>query len=390
MKKTLIVALFVLAVVERAAGQTLHAIIFANTEDATIGASVESDFQYMNVEMTTIAKSIGYGLKKYYYYGPGQSFSPAGVKQALAQLSCGSNDIVFFYYSGHGARAMDEKSRYPEMILTHGAWTGPEQLFSLEEVYRRVMAKSPRLAIVMGDLCNKADENYYHNPGAASKGATIISKGVEKTYKDLFLNVKGGLIVTSSKAGQTSYSYPAGGAFTICFREILQAYVDLGAEISWERLLDDVIVMTKEMTEEGKRREGEAPQEPIYDASLAAATPPVSHAPSPAPTQPAQSNDAPTNLRDDLAYALTIVGNRDVPKIDRIKNIKAALQRFSGGAKVQVVGCDNSTIVNTASAKGYLNYLSIAANMAQVVVLETKNDASGKLSYAKVHEIHYE
>ena len=105
---------------------------------------------------------------------------------------------------------------------------------------------------------------------------------------------------------------------------------------------------------------------------------------------PLTSNDDATNQRDQLAYSLSKVCNRDIAKIDRIHNIKEAKALFSdANARVQVVGFDNSTIVNTCSANSYLNYLSIATNMAQVVVINTEKDNAGKVKYVKVHEIHY-
>lgn len=58
--------------------------------------------------------------------------------------------------------------------------------------------------------------------------------------------------------------------------------------------------------------------------------------------------------------------------------------------RVQVIGCDGRTVVNTCSADSYLNYLSVATAMDQVVVLDLREDSAGKVAYMKVHEIHYQ
>ena len=63
--------------------QTFHAIIFANTENKGIGASVGVDFKRMELEMTTIAKSIGYSLKKYNYYGSPSNFNRENLDKVL-------------------------------------------------------------------------------------------------------------------------------------------------------------------------------------------------------------------------------------------------------------------------------------------------------------------
>lgn len=387
-------------------GQTFHAIIFANTKspgnpnkpgDTGIGPSVTVDFERMGVEMTTISKSIGYRLKKYYYYGTQESFSRNSLESVLANLTCSPNDIVFFYYSGHGGRAMNELTIFPEMVLKvpYGP-VSSSQLYPLHDVYTEIKKKSPRLTIVMGDLCNSTVEGFYRNDNNRSKGATVLSKGTCDVYRNLFLNVKGGLIAASSKPSVTStclrnkQGEELGGNFTYWFLELLQYCVAENKNVSWNNLLDNVIEMTKrKMVEDdyGNR----VPQTPIYKPDLAVASAPSNTNINTPPQLPISSNDMETNQRDTLAYSLSMVCNQSVPKIDRIHNIPKAKNYFSEmQAHVQVVGIDNRTIVNTCTVESYLNYLSIATKMDQVVVLEIKKNDIGKVTYMKVHEIHYQ
>lgn len=263
-------------------GQTFHAIIFANTKspgkdgrwETGIGPSVTVDFQRMGLEMTTIAKSIGYQLKKYYYYDTPESFSRKSLERVLTNLTCNPNDIVFFFYSGHGGRAVNATDRFPEMVLK--VPNGPvydSQLYPMSDVYQRLKSKSPRLVIVMGDLCNSIVEGYYH-ASSASKGATVLSKGTCDTYKNLFLNVKGGLIVASSEPEETSGCYIAkidgkrchcGGYLTFGFLGILQHYVSQRKNVSWTTMLDNVIAWTQEQTKDKKDDKGNLiPQTPIH------------------------------------------------------------------------------------------------------------------------------
>lgn len=407
MRKIILVIALSLIVPVTVLGQTFHAIIFANTKspgnpnnpsDMGIGPSVTVDFERMGIEMTTIAKSIGYKLKKYYYYDTPESFSRSSLEAVLDNLSCTSNDIVFFYYSGHGGRAMNESTVFPEMVLKvpYGP-TDPSQLYPLHDVYSQIREKSPRLTIVMGDLCNTTIKGYYHNEANRSKGASILSKSTCDVYKNLFLNVKGGLIVASSKPSvtstclQDSNGKDMGGNFTFWFLEILQNCVSESCNVSWPGLLDDVKEMTQRhmvYDDMGKR----VPQTPIYKQELTAASAPA-HANSSIVTPPQESlttNDNATNVRDAIAYSLSMVCNQSIDRLDRIHNIAKAKKYFSATqSRVQVVGFDNRTIVNTCSAESYLNYLSMATNMDQVVVLDMKKGASGRVEYIKVHEIHY-
>lgn len=399
--KNFILAILLLYMPISAIGQTFHAIIFANTkspgdpnnpEDTGIGPSVMVDFQRMSLEMTTIAKSIGYTLKKYYYYDTPEKFSRNSLEHVLTNLKCSPNDIVFFFYSGHGGRAVNEQTDFPEMVLKvpYGA-ANISQLYPLYNVYTRLKSKSPRLTIVVGDLCNSTIKGLYRNSDN-SKGATILSKGTCDVYKNLFLNVKGGLIAASSKPGETSGCaieringefVQAGGYLTCTFLDVLQYCVSQGRDVSWNELLDNAIALTREYTDNK--------QTPIYLPELSVVpAPSTTDATDSTPQMPTPSNDDTTNQQDNLAYALSMVGNQNVSKLDRIRDISNAKKYFaSTQTHVQVVGFDNNTVVNTCSATEYLNYLSIATNMESVVVLDTKKDASGKITYAKVHEIHY-
>lgn len=379
--------------------QTLHAIIFANTKcpgdkpgDPGIGPSVTVDFQRMGLELTTISKSIGYQLKKYYYYDTPDRFSRSSLDNVLNSLSCKPDDIVFFYYSGHGGRAQNEQSNFPEMVLKVSGTPYTTDFYPLYNVYKRIRGKSPRLTIVMGDLCNSVIDGFFTQE-KQSKGATVLSKNVCDVYKNLFLNVEGGLIAASSKPGQVSRCYQfrndngkwtdAGGYFTHSYLSLLQYCVKENRDVSWELLMDSAVELTKKLTR------GSSPQTPIYLSELQKATHTPGTSTSQTPQTPVQSNDAATNLQDKIAYALSKVGNKNVALSDRIRNIQPALDYVSPSARIQVVGCDNSTIVNTTTAEKYLNYLSIASNINQIVVLDMDNKNGGKPTSIRVHEIHF-
>lgn len=396
MKRIFLLSLMNLLIGLSANAQTLHAIIFANTKspgdpnrpgDVGIGPSVTVDLERMSLEMTTIASFINYNLKKYYYYDTPDRFSRNSLLNVLNNLSCGKDDIVFFYYSGHGGRYANEESDYPEMILRvpYGSATSDE-VYPLYDVYKKVMSKSPRLTIVLGDLCNSVWKDAYKDY-SSSKGASVKSTPVCDIYKNLFLNVKGGVIATSSKPGQTSGALlDIGGLFTASFLDCLGLAVNQEINVSWDILLEAAksVVQKRAWPDDN----GEL-QTPVYSTvDLTISDPPTT---SVAQHTQTTSNDAQTTAKDNLADALTLIANdRNELKV-RISNISSILSRyFNPQAKVQVVGRDCKTIVNTTMVGNYLNYLSIATKMEQVMVIDEKKDANGKITYLKVHEMHRE
>lgn len=381
-------------------GQTLHAIIFANTKspgnpnrpgDTGIGPSVTVDFERMGIEMTSIASFIGYNLKKYYYYDTPDRFCRSSLVNVLNNLTCGKEDIVFFYYSGHGMRFENEETDFPEMILKVQHGPTKSDLYPLYDAYKKIRAKSPRLTIVIGDLCNSTWKGSYKSEGA-SKGASMKTSSACDVYKNLFLNVKGGLIAASSKPGHTSgcaqYSdgSDAGGIFTVSFLTRLGDYVSQGKEVSWDELLEESREMAQEIS--GGDNLGER-QYPIFDTrDLVKANEP---APTATTTQ-TTSNDSQTMSYDNLAEALSAIANDRSRPSERIRIISPTMSQYFANpqARVQVVGRDCKTIVNTTTVSSYLNYLSIATKMEQVMVLEEKKSDNGKIVYLKVHEMHRE
>lgn len=403
MKKITLLLIICLVFPLSISSQTLHAIIFANTKSpgdpnkpgsTGIGPSVTVDFERMGIEMTSIASFIGYKLKKYYYYDTPARFSKRSLLNVLSNLSCLENDIVFFYYSGHGLRAENESSNYPEMIL-HVPYVGatPNDLYPLHKVYQTIKSKNPRLTIVFGDLCNSTARGYYSEYGS-SRGATTKSIEACDIYKNLFLNVKGGIIAASSKPGHTSgcYTYKdgteGGGTFTASFLDCLGYFVSQGKDLNWSNLLENARELTKHRSYPDEYGEKQTPVFSTNDLVKAEAPATTSASSSSQPT----SNDTETTLQDNLAGALSTIGNDRSRNADRIKAIQPTLSKYFANpqAKIQVVGRDSKTIVNTTTANRYLNYLSIATKMEQVMVLDEKKGSNGKITYLKVHEMHRE
>ena len=367
--------------------QTLHAIIFANTKcpgeepgSMGIGPSVTCDYQRMKIEFETMASFLNYKKDFQWYEGSPNHFCRTNLESALNNLSCGKDDIVIFYYSGHGGRSPKEtQDPFPWMQLVVDPYRTPwnaSQYYSLSQVLKRIEAKQPRLSIVLGDLCNSLSNAIPPKDVPEMKGATKISKAPCDFYKDLFLKVKGSIISSSSKPGETSAAFSDGGAFTICFTEALQIMVSNNMEPDWETLLEGTKMRTSKATQ-GK-------QNPIYEARLQK----VSDIPSTS-EQPSVSPQ-PTSEEREIANYLTAIGNSNTAIKERINLVYQTLNLFfaSPQAKVEVVGRDGKTIVATKYASAYLNNLSIARNLVKVINVDQTEGNNGKLTYLKVHEMY--
>jgi len=197
---------------------TLYLVLTAATNDRSIGSSTAKDMQDIEGTFQKIAKELEIRIEVQKIYG--DNFDREHITQAFAGINNTPNDIIMFYYSGHGYNATNANSTYPTMDLD-----GPD--YMLEEVYRQVLAKSPRLALVFGDLCNSIPQT---RSGTKNQGEIPFKSGYlfdNDKLETLFIHSKGSLLSTSSQKGQWSYcmTTPAGalgnGHFTHAFIESL-------------------------------------------------------------------------------------------------------------------------------------------------------------------------
>lgn len=355
--------------------QSLHAIVFADTNDPSIGSGDKQDFVNMTMEMSTIASATGLHLEKYFYSG--SNCSKSNLMGVLDRLQTSSGDVVMFYYSGHGTRSVQDESDYPQMCL--GSHYDNE-FVPLEYVLRRLEDMPARLKIVFGDCCNSVAPGVTSKE-QASKGFTVLSKSPVNAYTNLFMNYKGTIIASGSQKGENSVTLnyndgsPAGGAFTIFFLRSLQFVVSNGMDADWDIVLSNAREDTKNAVK----------HTPVYSVDVETTVDRhEGHAPENAATpDDTDGLQAPIDL-------LTAIGN-DKYDIDlRIEVMERTLPVVfaSPDVKVESVGRNGTTVVSTERAKDFMLRLCTLRNLVNLVEVDFKRDSNGKYTYLKVHEIY--
>lgn len=134
----------------------LHVVTFYNTTDATIGRNKKAEMDMMSNEFQTIATS----LEKHGYTTELHFFDASQCKKnvvinTINSLEVAPEDVVFFYYGGHGARPDNDLTDFfPVMCLNE---KNPSNWLRLSEVASLVEKKNPRLSIIMSGCCNVVD-----------------------------------------------------------------------------------------------------------------------------------------------------------------------------------------------------------------------------------------
>jgi Caspase domain len=212
----------------------IHVLMFTDTY-SNIAESCKRDRDDMKKELQNIQENTGLEVVYYDQY----SYSPQAATQAINSLSCGSNDVIFFYYTGHGYRYANQSSPYPYMAFN--AHTRSElsssDMLSLTEVSDVLRTKNARLVLTFGDLCNSVMP--LNEPRQMD-----VEINSSSPYRTLFLNSRGYVIATSSKAGQPSIATPSGSIWTKQFLNALKETVNKRQAITWEKLLSDTYQRT--------------------------------------------------------------------------------------------------------------------------------------------------
>ena len=246
-------------IVFAADAQTIHWIIFADTQDPNNGSEVRNSMSVYTSQFidrmndAIIAK--GYLPRQKTYSG--SDFTEAKCKQVIRNLSCGKDDIVVFYYLGHGGRAQigkeemasyNQKYPWPDLAFNKANTNESFSGLTLNAIHNSLKQKGARLTVTIGMCCNAYSSQYKkHGTSTQSKRYKIVSKRfAKKVGQQLFLKSKGDVLVASAQPGQFSYGGSYGGQEVDCFTaalcEITDGYANTerGENVTWSSFLNEV------------------------------------------------------------------------------------------------------------------------------------------------------
>jgi hypothetical protein len=172
----------------------------------------------------------------------GDNFTKKNVDKALLSLNPSKQDIVIFYYSGHGYNISNSPTLYPNLDLRDKTFqqVGGEYTMNIENVYNTVRAKGARLNLVISDCCN-SDPFLANN--ISTDGPTTRTSSIGWNYKNcsaLFMDQSPfSLLVTAAAKGELSAGNSnKGGIFTFNLRESLEkSFSPFAKQVSWNDLI---------------------------------------------------------------------------------------------------------------------------------------------------------
>ena len=212
MKKfSLIIAIIIFS--SQLYGQTLHALVFINKKELGREVDRQADMKNMSSFCRDIANQIGYKLNL--RTNSDNEFTAKEVDREINNLNVQSNDIVIFYYGGHGYN--QGKNKWPTLNLKDKNYWFSDIL----KVINQHKSKA-KLMLCIAACCNKGYDN-------ANLPSTTFNPISSKNMKALFTDFKGKktILISSSMQGQLSWSDKRyGSLFGISFRSAIYEFTN--------------------------------------------------------------------------------------------------------------------------------------------------------------------
>lgn len=204
---------------------TLYLIVVANTLEEKIGSSCAKDLERIEDTYKTISNYLGCRINVREVSG--KNFNKRNVVSELKLLNPTSNDIVVFYYTGHGYRKESDKRRYPYLDLRSNPYQDYLiETLNMEDIYNLIKTKHAKTNIVMSDCCNSYVEVNNAEGFAPFSKKSLMSPLDVAAIRTLFLGVNHlSILATAADSTQRAASnLQFGGFFSYFFKMNLESY----------------------------------------------------------------------------------------------------------------------------------------------------------------------
>ncbi len=227
---------------------TLHLVLVSNSNDGPLGTGFFANHRKLKSLFRDVASTCN--MQFDFKEVVGDDFGKIKVESTVSNLHTGANDVIVFYYSGHGFRFADQTSVWPRIDLRDGMSQAASMSNSLNldfDVYQPLAKKGARLTIVIGECCNTATGGTptRSDPVIMSPGQNMLSAPLVKAL----FNKEGNILIASSSPGQPSWYYVASGGY-FCNSLLDNFLNDVGFtgnnnQVTWNKIVDDAIRDTK-------------------------------------------------------------------------------------------------------------------------------------------------
>ncbi len=223
----------------------LHLIIVADTLDKEIARACKLDVKKMVGIFDSLVVKLG--IQKSFNIVAGSQFTVKGVWASVKNIKLFSpNDIIVFYYTGHGFRKReerDQKIHFPYMKLKTDGGTRQEvyqNSINIQEIFSSIKKIGARFNLVISDCCN---EDVLSSKSFGTRIGKVKSSGMDWSIDNcraLFLKPMS-LLATAADNGQRAAGNINDGSF---FTQFLKLTLEnnlsrLKKNVTWDQVMTD-------------------------------------------------------------------------------------------------------------------------------------------------------
>lgn len=235
-------------------------VIVANTTDPTIGKGCAEDVTSVQHMFQKLSDEMNFNFIELIVQG--EDYGRENIIGAIDAITPGANDIVVFYYSGHGfSYEKDAAKKYPQVDLRPHPSSDKIDVINahtenLADLFEMVKHRGARLNIVIGDCCNSLIEFKRKFKGDSEallrekNEPVIINK---QACEALFCDYTASILVAAAGKGEYAVSDDKlGSLFTHNFskhlKRLMKKHADKSKGIPWGELLEETTNTTLDLS----------------------------------------------------------------------------------------------------------------------------------------------
>lgn len=391
MRKLILIFMLCLLFSAETYAKTIHWLTFIDTMDRNVGEIDKSSRQLLYSRWIDLVNSTlkdnGYSVNIIDVYD--SKTTPENCKTIVNNLDCGAEDIVVFYYIGHGTENTGA-SRFPLMLMGQ---VNPNKFIPLSWVHKTLKSKGARLTVTIGMCCNarqgvagRVDPTF-----SANYGNTYVSEEQSNCIKKMFLNYRGDILITSASPNESSWACgtPIGPTDYFTYRLIDQFNNEL-PELSnptWNSMMESIKEDVYNDVSNNVGLQNQAPgstQTPIWEAKLTSAS-------APSPTTPDKPNTERVSDKSEMLNTLTNVmsylSSTKVSPKERIALAGKIEQAFTSNAIVRIMSQDGNLVVDKENISIFLGRIATSRLLENVIVVDATANDSG-INSLRVREVY--
>lgn len=189
--------------------KNLHVLLSADTI-TDVKLSSFQDLKHLRNEFATIANATGMGLRIKELYGP--MLTRKQIEAWIDREPIAEDDVIFFYYTGHGVRSRKSKTIWPCAYFPHD-----EEMVEMQTLIEKLIRRPAALHLIIADCCNNYVDRSIPSSDPLTIEKSIFTPSMQDGYKKLFLKSKGVIVASGSIPGKRAWCTEKGGIFTNAF-----------------------------------------------------------------------------------------------------------------------------------------------------------------------------